>query len=144
MFALDAMCGMPAGLTRRRFGVPLLTALLWAVAARPAVAQSPDDLFGRWKVVRIVDEQGKPDADSEDIVALSFTCDGLLKIERTPQANGAYPDAPVQASYRVEGDRIFFVVDGESEYGSFRFAGSELIVFDRQRRITAYLRRPTK
>jgi hypothetical protein len=129
---------------RRCRYVPWLAALFLAWASHPATAQSPGDLLGRWKVTRIVDAQGEPDDGSEDLVAFTFTGDGVLRIERSSESREAGPSAPEQARYRTERDKVVLIVEGETVHGQFWFEGGGLIILDQQRGITAYFRRSAR
>lgn len=135
---------MPTGLMLRRCHALLPALILAAVSVQSASAQSADALLGRWEFVRIVNEQGEPDSDSEGAVALTFTSGGVLQIERTAEARAADPDAPDHVGYRVEGSRIVLEVEEGVEYGEFWFEGDELVILDRERALTAHLQRPPR
>jgi hypothetical protein len=128
-----------------RYYLTLLPAVILAViAAKPVSAQAAENLLGRWEFVSILNEQGKPDIDSEGAVALTFTIDGVLEVERTAEARAAALDAPDRIGYLIKGNLIILDVEDEVEYGKFWFEGDNLVIFDRERGLTAYLRRPPK
>ena len=135
---------MPTEPMLRRYRALLPVLIVVFASAQTASAQAADSLLGRWELVRIVDELGGPDDESDGAVALTFTSGGVLQIEFTAESRAANPDAPDQVSYRVEGRRIVLDVAENVEYGEFWFEGDELVILDRERGLTAYLRRPPR
>ena len=114
-----------------------------SAAGRPAAvpaAAVPDSLLGRWEVVRVGGADGPPEATG--LVAFTFSAEGVLTVERTPEAVRAAPGVPERFRYRVEGRDLVIEDGGEADRQAFGFEGGRLVIRDARLGIVATLQRP--
>lgn len=113
--------------------------MLLVAAAGQSLAQGQEDLLGRWVFVQIVDEQGRPDQESNEAGALIFSETGIAQVE--PSQVVADQETRWVPFRIVDNYIILTLSEGDEEFGEYHFEGDTLVIVDHLRGLTTYLRR---